>query len=151
MTRSAPATSARASAPAGVAPSPTPVASSAPTPAPRKRRLGLGAYLTILGVLFALLAGAVWASVGYLYRELYSPTAFVERYLGLLVDGRAADALGLSGVTGRLAAGLSADLIAVDGDPTVDLSVLRAPRLVVARGLRFALPEPRAAFARVPA
>jgi hypothetical protein len=90
--------SARASAPAGVAPSPTPVASSAPTPAPRKRRLGLGAYLTILGVLFALLAGAVWASVGYLYRELYSPTAFVERYLGLLVDGRAADALAIPGV-----------------------------------------------------
>ncbi|GAA3666459.1 metal-dependent hydrolase family protein [Microbacterium marinilacus] len=83
--------------------------------------------------------------------EALAQAGLPPREVLVAATSRAADALGLSGVTGRLAAGLSADLIAVDGDPTVDLSVLRAPRLVVARGLRFALPEPRAAFARVPA
>ncbi|MBT2212484.1 MULTISPECIES: amidohydrolase family protein [Actinomadura] len=52
----------------------------------------------------------------------------------------AADALDLGGRTGRLRPGLDADLIVVDGDPLADLSVLRHPRLVVARG-RFHLPR----------
>ncbi|WP_314244454.1 hypothetical protein [Streptomyces sp. DSM 40907] len=43
-------------------------------------------------------------------------------------------ALGLGAVTGRLAPGLRADLIAVDGDPLDDVAVLAAPRLVVAGG-----------------
>ncbi|QXJ26733.1 amidohydrolase family protein [Actinomadura graeca] len=52
----------------------------------------------------------------------------------------AADALDLGGRTGRLRPGLDADLIVVDGDPRADLSVLRHPRLVVARG-RFHVPR----------
>ena len=48
-----------------------------------------------------------------LYREFYSPSAFVERYLGMLSDGRAGDALAVAGVavdSAELeAAGLPAD------------------------------------------
>ena len=54
---------------------------------------------------------------------------------------RAADALGLATVTGSLTAGLSADLIAVRGDPRHDLSALHDLRLVLARGEPFT-PDP---------
>jgi imidazolonepropionase-like amidohydrolase len=46
----------------------------------------------------------------------------------------AAAALRLSEVTGALKVGLSADLLAVDGDPLEDLTALTRPRLVMARG-----------------
>ncbi|WP_442810458.1 amidohydrolase family protein [Streptomyces sp. NBC_01232] len=46
----------------------------------------------------------------------------------------AARALGIDGDTGRLAAGLRADLLVVDGDPLTDLAALRAVRLVVSGG-----------------
>lgn len=61
-----------------------------------RRRLGVD--LTVLVVIGALLVAAVGAAVGALYREFYSPSAFVERYLSLLAEGRAADALALPGV-----------------------------------------------------
>jgi imidazolonepropionase-like amidohydrolase len=48
--------------------------------------------------------------------------------------GRAAAACGLGGRTGRLAAGLDADLLLVDGDPTTDVTALEQVRLVVSRG-----------------
>ena len=51
-----------------------------------------------------------------------------------MATSRAAEALGLGDRTGRLAAGLDADLVLVDGDPRADLSVLRSPALVVTRG-----------------
>ncbi|WP_200834643.1 metal-dependent hydrolase family protein [Amycolatopsis alkalitolerans] len=54
---------------------------------------------------------------------------------------RAAEALGLGEVTGRLRPGLSADLIAVEGDPLADISALHSLRLVVARGTPFQ-PDP---------
>jgi len=65
-----------------------------------------------------------------LYEELGFPR---ERILELATSG-AADGLGLTSVTGRLAAGLSADVLVVDGDPLADLGALRAVRLVLARG-----------------
>ncbi|MGY1802309.1 amidohydrolase family protein [Blastococcus sp. SYSU D00922] len=46
----------------------------------------------------------------------------------------AARACGIGERTGRLAAGLDADLLAVDGDPRTDVTALRAVRLVVSRG-----------------
>jgi imidazolonepropionase-like amidohydrolase len=54
---------------------------------------------------------------------------------------RAAEALGLGGVTGVLAPGASADLIVVDGDPLTDVSAVRRLRTVVERGRVF-VPDP---------
>jgi imidazolonepropionase-like amidohydrolase len=46
----------------------------------------------------------------------------------------AAVALKLSEITGRLEPGLAADLLVVNGDPHADVTVLREPLLVMARG-----------------
>ncbi|MEZ4334852.1 MAG: amidohydrolase family protein [Myxococcota bacterium] len=46
----------------------------------------------------------------------------------------AAEALGLGTETGRVEPGLSADLVVVRGDPTLDLDPLRAPEAVLFRG-----------------
>lgn len=62
------------------------------------KRAHLGRDLTIIGVVLAVLLGAAAAGVVVLYQQLYSPKAFVERYLSLLSDGRAADALTMPGV-----------------------------------------------------
>lgn len=56
-----------------------------------------------------------------------------SRILSLATTG-AASILGLDGVTGSIAAGLSADLVVVAGDPREDFSVLANPDLVVVRG-----------------
>ncbi|GAA2725194.1 amidohydrolase family protein [Cellulomonas aerilata] len=53
----------------------------------------------------------------------------------------AADACGLGHRTGRLRAGLDADLLLVTGDPMLDVDALRAVALVVSRG-RHVPPEP---------
>ncbi|GAB2467956.1 imidazolonepropionase-like amidohydrolase [Conyzicola lurida] len=52
----------------------------------------------------------------------------------LSATSRAADHHGLGDQTGRVRAGLSADLIAVDGDPLTDLRSLRNIRLVMSGG-----------------
>jgi imidazolonepropionase-like amidohydrolase len=49
--------------------------------------------------------------------------------------GAAADALDIADRTGRLRAGLAADLLLVDGDPTVDVATLVHVRTVVLRGV----------------
>ena len=46
----------------------------------------------------------------------------------------AAEALGIGEETGRIAPGLSADLVAVAGDPAQTIEALDDVRLVVARG-----------------
>jgi imidazolonepropionase-like amidohydrolase len=50
--------------------------------------------------------------------------------------GLAADACGLTGSTGRLRAGLDADLLLVDGDPAADITAITRAHTVVARGVR---------------
>jgi len=70
---------------------------TAPAASPRRR--SLAGDMTLLVLIGVLLIAAVGAGVGAIYREFYSPTAFVERYLGLLAEGRAADALAVPGVT----------------------------------------------------
>jgi len=51
----------------------------------------------------------------------------------------AAEACGLGEVTGKLAPGLRADVIAVEGDPTEDWEALRRPMFVMAAGRRHEL------------
>jgi imidazolonepropionase-like amidohydrolase len=46
----------------------------------------------------------------------------------------AAHACGLTDRTGRLRAGLHADLLLVNGDPTTDITAIRDTRMVVSRG-----------------
>jgi len=48
--------------------------------------------------------------------------------------GAAARTCGLDGRAGRLAVGLDADLLLVDGDPLTDITSLQRPRAVVSRG-----------------
>lgn len=68
-------------------------------PPPRSRRSRTLAFdLTALALVGILLAGAFGATAVILYRELYSPSAFVSRYLDLLSRGQAAEALALPGV-----------------------------------------------------
>lgn len=84
----------------GTAPAHAPVRGDAPAAsasAPSRTHLGRDLTLIVLVVVVGL--GALAAGGVYLYRELYSPTAFVERYLSLLSDGRAADALAIPGVS----------------------------------------------------
>lgn len=74
--------------------------------------------------------------------ELYAWLGFTaERVLELATVG-SARALGLSGTTGRVAPGLDADLVVVEGDPRDGLPALREVRLVLARGTPHVLPGP---------
>lgn len=88
---------AEAALPAAPAPATAPPPASRRAAASRPRpRVGLD--LTILAIVGVLLVAAIAAGVAVLYRELYSPSAFALRYLSLLSDGRAADALAIPGV-----------------------------------------------------
>src|SRR5579859_7369157 len=51
-----------------------------------------------------------------------------------MATNKAAEAIGLGGVTGRLAVGYDADVIVVDGDPLADIAALGRLRRVIARG-----------------
>jgi hypothetical protein len=65
---------------------------------PTDHRRSLAADLGLLALVGVLLIAAVWAGVSAISREFYSPTAFVEHYLDLLAEGRAAEALAVPGV-----------------------------------------------------
>ncbi|MDT8909545.1 amidohydrolase family protein [Amycolatopsis sp. PS_44_ISF1] len=66
--------------------------------------------------------------------ELYEWLGFSRRRILEIATEDSAAGLGLSGVTGRLEAGLAADLLVVDGDPLSGLDALRHPLLVMTRG-----------------
>lgn len=68
-----------------------------------RRRATLRTDLTLLGLIGVLLLAALGAGGMSLYQEVYSPSAFVQRYLDLLSSGRAADALQVPGVSVDLA------------------------------------------------
>jgi imidazolonepropionase-like amidohydrolase len=68
------------------------------------------------------------------------PRLFVER-VGMTplealaaCTASAAQSLGLADVTGRLRPGLAGDVVAVEGDPEVDVRVLERVRAVIAGG-----------------
>ncbi|MGP3533684.1 hypothetical protein ACTU3I_02735 [Microbacterium sp. RD1] len=72
-----------------------------PTPATSRAARGrrrLARDLVLLAIVGALLIAAFAAGGAALYREFYSPTAFVLRYVELLRDGAAADARVVPGV-----------------------------------------------------
>lgn len=54
---------------------------------------------------------------------------------------RAAVACGLGAVTGQLATGLAADIVAVPGDPTESIDVLHRPACTLAAGRLYRCPE----------
>ncbi|MFI5606231.1 amidohydrolase family protein [Amycolatopsis sp. NPDC051903] len=67
--------------------------------------------------------------------ELYEWLGFSRRRILEIATEDSAAGLGLSAVTGRLEAGLSADVLVVDGDPLAELSALAKPLLVLAQGV----------------
>jgi hypothetical protein len=67
-------------------------------PASARRRPRLALDLTVLAIVGVLLVAAFAAAIAVIYRDFYSPTAFVERYLDMLADGDAADAIDVPGV-----------------------------------------------------
>jgi len=67
-------------------------------PANRRSRRRLAFDLTALSLVGALLLGAIGAATVTVYRDLYSPSAFVIRYLDMLSEGRVPEALALPGV-----------------------------------------------------
>ncbi|GAA5085205.1 hypothetical protein GCM10025760_03870 [Microbacterium yannicii] len=121
--------SGRASAPpaASATPAPGPDAAEGPLiQPPRKPRGGrrLALDLSLLGLVGVLLIGAVFAAWGVIERQFYSPAAFVERYVDLLAEGRAADALTVPGVDVT-----SAELDAANLPSTASEALLRSAAL----------------------
>lgn len=66
--------------------------------------------------------------------ELWVEAGFTPLEVIRAATVSAADHLALSEETGRLKPGLAADIIAVDGDPTQNISLLRDVKFVMARG-----------------
>ncbi|MEU5264922.1 amidohydrolase family protein [Amycolatopsis sp. NPDC021455] len=66
--------------------------------------------------------------------ELYEWLGFSRRRILEVATEDSAAGLGLSSVTGRLEAGLAADVLVVEGDPLTSLAALRNPLLVLAQG-----------------
>ncbi len=95
-------------------------------------------HLHALGVPIVAGNDAGWGRTGFgdFYKEL---ELLVEGGLTRLeaihaATGRAAEACQLAGITGTIAAGCAADLIAVRGDPLTDLKALAEPALVIQGG-----------------
>ena len=87
--------------------------------------------------ILALVAGVLSANVlsmGAASAQEAAPPAAPPTYIhaGRLLD--AADALGRSDQFGRIAPGLEADIIAVDGDPLADVRQLEDVDFVMKRG-----------------
>jgi imidazolonepropionase-like amidohydrolase len=73
--------------------------------------------------------GNAWRAIGELVEGGYPVAEALAAATSVT-----ADACGLAGETGRLAAGYAADLLIVDGDLAEDLSALSAPQAVLVRG-----------------
>lgn len=78
---------------------------------------------------------------GVAHHDLVSGLLAFERFAGLrpvevlrAATSEAATALGIAERTGRIAPGLSADLLVLETDPLADLAALRDPEVVVFRG-----------------
>lgn len=87
--------------------------------------LAVGTDAGLPGSVFDDLVGAL---------ELYPYLGFSNARTIEIATSGSAVALGLEKTTGRIAPGLAADLLVVDGNPLEDLGALRSRRLVMARG-----------------
>lgn len=99
--------------------------------------------MTLLALVGLLLLAAIGAGAATVYREFYSPAAFVERYLGLLAQGRAADALAVPGVAVD-----SAELEAAGLPASASDALLRRAALATLTGIEVS-PEQRADDGRI--
>lgn len=99
--------------------------------------------MTLLALVGLLLLAAIGAGAAAVYREFYSPAAFVERYLGLLAQGRAADALAVPGVAVD-----SAELEAAGLPASASDALLRRAALATLTGIEVS-PEQRADDGRI--
>ncbi|HEY6747835.1 MAG TPA: amidohydrolase family protein [Mycobacteriales bacterium] len=96
----------------------------------RLRRHGVGVVTGVdSGIGPTKRHGNAWRTVGELVEAGYPVAEALAAATSV-----AADACGLAGDTGRLAAGYAADLLVVDGDLAQDLAPLAAPREVLVRG-----------------
>jgi hypothetical protein len=114
-------------------------------PPPKRHTRGrLALDLTLLGLVGVLLIGAAFAAWGVIERQFYSPSAFVERYVALLSEGRAADALTVPGV-----AVTSAELAAAGLPPTASEALLRSAALAPISDVRVVSQEQDGDITRV--
>ena len=97
-------------------------------PAKGRTRRRLALDLALLGIIGVLLVGAALAAWAVITHEYYSPKAFVERYVQLLAEGRAADALAVPGVSVN-----SAELEAAGLPPAASEALLRGSALAPIR------------------
>ena len=134
--------------PGGAATPPAAPAASTPRliqpPRKPRKRARLAVDLALLGVVGLLLVAAVPATWGALERQFYSPTAFVERYLGMLRDGDATQALAVPGV-----AVSSAELEAAGLPATANEALLREAALAPLGDVRVAGEETDGDITRV--
>ncbi|MCE9578798.1 MAG: amidohydrolase family protein [Deltaproteobacteria bacterium] len=78
--------------------------------------------------------------------ELYVQAGIPAPEVLALATLGAARVMGRDAVSGSIAVGKQADLVLVDGDPTRDISAMRATRVVVSRGVVY---DPAALFAAI--
>ncbi len=95
-------------------------------------------HLHDLGVPIVAGNDAGWRYTGFgdFYKELQllARAGMTPREAIHAATGRAATACQLDGVTGTIATGCAADLLAVHGDPTTDLGLLQDPAMVIQAG-----------------
>ncbi|WP_179492405.1 hypothetical protein [Microbacterium immunditiarum] len=104
----------------------------------RSARSRLRTDMILLGIVGLVLIAAIAAGAAAMYRIFYSPSAFVERYVGLLADGRAAEALAIPGVAVD-----SAELDAAGLSPDVSDALLRRAALAELTDIRVVSEQPR--------
>jgi imidazolonepropionase-like amidohydrolase len=88
------------------------------------------------GLRMPLGTDAVAGAHGQNAREALARVAAGQRPIDALISATslAAESLGMGDTIGRLAPGYAADIIAVSGDPTTDITALRAVTFVMAQG-----------------
>ena len=95
-----------------------------------------GAALKTKGLKMVMGTDAVAGAHGQNAREPIERVKSGQRPMDAIIGmtSLAAESMGLGGATGSVTAGLAADLVAVDGDPLTDITVLQRVRFVMKDG-----------------